>query len=88
MEDMIKDKEIVGILQEVFKPEKVPIKYRNELLQDLLVKAGAIMGDNKEYQKPYFKKPGLWFSLAAIIIIAILAYGIWLPFSVWDTLVT
>ena len=91
MEDMIRDEEIESILRGAFKSEKLPTRYRDQLLLNLIIMAGDIMKDNKKnfskrQKRHFWKKPELWLSVATAIIIAVISYGIWLPFSVWDKL--
>ena len=91
MEDMIRDEELENILKEIFKPEKPQMQYKNQLLQHLTIMAGDNMKDNKKnlfrrQKKHFWKKPELWLSIATVAAIAIISYGIWLPFSVWEEL--
>ena len=83
MTDIKNDEDIEKTLREAFEPVKLPDGYRNQLLQILIITAGVSM---KVKNKRPWKKPELWLAVATVAIMAIIGYGVWLPFSVWDKL--
>ena len=40
----------------------------------------------KTSKSRFWEKPELWMAVATVIVLAVIAYGIWLPYSVWDKL--
>ena len=70
-------------LQEAFEPAKLSTVYRDQLLQDLIAETSGIMKDSKSR---FWEKPELWVAVAVVAILAVIGYGIWLPYSVWDKL--
>jgi len=83
MKDAGINKNTERTLREVFKPAELSITYRNQLLQDLITEASDIMKDSKN---SLGKKPELWVAVAVDAVIAVIGYGIWLPYSLWDKL--
>jgi len=70
-------------LQDAFEPTTLSAEYRNQLLKELIATAS---GNMKTVNTSLWKKPDLWVAVAAVIVLAVIAYGIWLPYSVWDKL--
>lgn len=70
-------------LQEAFEPAKLSTVYRNQLLQELIAETSGIMKNSKGH---FWKRPELWVAVAVVAILAVIGYGIWLPYSVWDRL--
>lgn len=70
-------------LQEAFKPATLPTAYKDQLLKDLIKETSGIM---KASKSRFWKKPELWVAVAVVVILTVIGYGIWLPYSVWDRL--
>jgi hypothetical protein len=83
MKDTGMDENTEKTLQEVFEPTTLSTEYRDQLLKDLIVTAS---GNIKTLNRSLWKKPDLWVAVAAVVVLAVIAYGIWLPYSVWDKL--
>jgi hypothetical protein len=69
-------------LQEAFKPTKLSDTYKEQLLHELKLKTWVL----KQSKSRFWNKPEVWVAAATIVILAIIGYGLWLPFSVWDKL--
>jgi len=72
-------------LQEAFEPAKLSIVYREQLLRELISKTSGTM---KKSKSRFWKKPEVWVAVAVVVILAIIGYGIWLPYSVWDKIIS
>lgn len=72
-------------LQEAFEPAKLSIVYREQLLRELISKTSSVM---KESNSRFWEKAELWVAVAVVVILAVIGYGIWLPYSVWDGLIS
>ena len=72
-------------LQEVFEPAKLSIVYREQLLRELISKTSSIM---KKSKSRFWEQPELWVAVAVVVILAVIGYGIWLPYSVWDKIIS
>ena len=83
MKDLGTDENTEKTLREVFKPIELSTEYRNQLLQDLITEVSGIMEASKSR---FWKKTELWVAVAGVVILAVIGYGIWLPYSVWDKL--
>ena len=79
MIDLTTDENIKKMLKSAFKPSALSPEYREQLLKDLIV-----VGDSAVLRltRPLWKKPDLWAAIAAVIILAIISYGVWLPHTV------
>ncbi|MFH1662826.1 MAG: hypothetical protein ABH934_02785 [Chloroflexota bacterium] len=77
------DENTEKILQEAFEPATLSTEYRDQLLKNLIVTAS---GNMKTSNKSLWKKPDLWVAVAVVVVLAVIGYGIWLPYSVWDKL--
>ena len=67
------------IIRQSYDIIEAPSPFKEELLNTLLEPRDGIMdrmGDR------FWKKPGFLVSMAAVIIVAIIVYGIWLPGSI------
>ena len=71
--DFNSDKDIHNILESEYEQVSPSSEYRSRLLQEL--KQAAIM---PETSRPLWRMTD-WAIIAAIIILAIIAYGLWLP---------
>ena len=78
MIDFTKDEDIKKILESVFSPSAPLPDYREQLLKDLILAGDGAM---RKSSRSLWKKPDLWATVAAVIILAIIGYGIWLPQS-------
>ena len=67
------EKSINNILESVYEQASPPSEYRERLLQELK-HAAALM----ETPRPLWRMTD-WAIIAAIIILTIIAYGLWLP---------
>ena len=83
MKDLGTDENTEKTLRKVFEPIELSTEYRNKLLQDLITEVSGIMEASKSR---FWKKPELWVAVAVVVILAVIGYGIWLPYSVWDKL--
>jgi len=83
MKDLGTDENTGKTLREVFEPIELSTEYRNQLLQDLITEVSSIMEASKSR---FWKKTELWVAVAVVVILAVIGYGIWLPYSVWDKL--
>ena len=81
MKDLETDKEMEEMVQKAFEPESISTEYRARLLQDLIAETDYVLLAPEER---LWKKPKLWIAVATTAILAIISYGIWLPFSVVD----
>ena len=64
------------LIRKVYGSVRVPNDYRMQLLSELAGLGGDDMVAKKE---SIWTRPGFWAILAAIIIIAVIVYGFWLP---------
>ncbi len=64
------------LLQAVFKPVVASSEFKERLLKRLTHGVG---GAAKGAPRPLWRQPKLWVSIAAAVILAVIAYGIWLP---------
>ena len=83
MKDIENDEDIGKALCMAFEPVTLPNECRNQLLRDIIIKMSSTKNISNS---SFWKKPELWVVIATAIIMAIIGYGIWLPFSVWDKL--
>ena len=83
MKDTGMDENTEKTLQEAFGPTTLSAEYRNQLLKDLITKMSSNM---KASKSRFWKKPELWIAVTAVVVLSVIAYGIWLPYSVWDKL--
>ena len=56
-----------------------PSPFRERLLNELLESSDGLMD---KIGKSFWKKPGFIVSIASVIIVAVIIYGIWLPDSI------
>ena len=83
MKDMGTDENTEKTLLEAFEPVVLSTEYRSQLLKELIATAS---GNMKTVNTSLWKKLDLWVAVAAVLVLAVVAYGIWLPYSVWDKL--
>ena len=67
------------IIEQSYNPIEVPAQFREQLLGELLESSDSLMG---KMSNNFWKKPNLLASVAAVIIVAIIIYGIYLPGSI------
>lgn len=70
------EKNMKKLLQTIYKPAVTSPEFKEGLLERLTNEVG---GEARELTIPLWKRPGLWVLIAAVIILAVIAYGIWLP---------
>ena len=64
------------LLQAVCKPVVASAEFKEEVLKRLTYKVG---GTDRGLPPPLWRQPKLWVSIAAVLILATIGYGIWLP---------
>ena len=70
------EKNMKKLLQTIYKPAVASSEFRDGLLERLTSEVG---GGARELTIPLWKSPRLWVLIASVIILAVIAYGIWLP---------
>ena len=70
------------LLQAVCKPVAASSEFKERLLKHLTHK---VSGEAKEATIPLWKQPKLWVPIAAVIILAAIGYGMWLPLAATPT---
>ncbi len=85
MKDLEIDENIENTLRKAFKPAPLSTEYRNKLLQELITEVDYIyiIRASKDH---FWEKPELWVAVATAIILAVIGYGVWLPYSVLEKL--
>jgi hypothetical protein len=67
------------IIEQSYDIIEAPSPFKERLLNELLESRDGIMG---RIGKRFWEKPGFLASITAVIIVAVLIYGIWLPGNV------
>ena len=70
------EKHMKKLLKTIYKPAAASSEFREGLLERLTHELG---GEARQLTIPLWRRPGLWALIAAVIILAVIAYGIWLP---------
>jgi len=70
------EKDMRKILKTIYKPVAASSEFREGLLERLTHELG---GDVRQLTIPLWKQPRLFVSIAAVLIIAAIGYGIWIP---------
>jgi len=66
------------ILKTIYKPAAASSEFREGLLECLTHELG---GDARQLTIPLWKQPRLFVSIAVVLTIAAIGYGIWIPFT-------
>jgi hypothetical protein len=66
------------LLQAIYKPVAALPKFKKGLLKRL---ADKVSGEAKEATISLWRRPKLWVAVAAVLILAAIGYGVWLPFE-------
>jgi hypothetical protein len=64
------------LLQAIYKPVAASPKFKKRLLKRL---ADKVSGEAREPAIPLWRRPKLWVAVAAVLILAAIGYGVWLP---------
>lgn len=67
------------IIEQLYAKVEVPLDYRIKLLDRLVSVRGDVAIAQGEALR---RRPGRWVLLAAIIILALIIYGLWLPTTI------
>ena len=72
------EKKMKKLLQTIYKPVAASSEFREGLLKRLTHEFGS---ESSELTMPLWKQPRLFVSIAVVLILAAIGYGIWLPFT-------
>ena len=72
------EKDMRKILETIYKPAVASPEFREGLLGRLTDELG---GDARQLTVPLWKQPRLFVSIAAVLTIAAIGYGIWIPLT-------
>lgn len=67
------------VIEQSYSRVNAPSPFKEQLLSELLESGDGIMS---KISSKFWKKPGFLASITAVIIVAVIVYGIWLPGSI------
>jgi len=72
------------LFQAIYKPVVVSPEFKDELLKQLTTEVNT---KTEVLAIPLWKRPKLWVAIAAVLVVAAIGYGIWLPLTSAPTII-